>query len=190
MRRLVPLLVVAVVLLGGPAFAGSTAPDNAVVVINQMDNTQKAKSGFKIERVTGDTVDEQNAAWAESSCNSCRAVAVATQVLLAGDNPSNVTPANYAFAVNDQCTNCESLADAYQFVMFSDGPVYFTPQGSDEITNIRHDMRDAAHSRASFDDIRTRLDADASELLSVLQNQLVEAGRTGHVDEHEVARSQ
>jgi putative peptide zinc metalloprotease protein len=184
MKRLVPILVAACLFVGGPAFAGSTAPDNSVVVVNTMDNTQKAKSGFKIERVSGDTVDEQNAAWAESSCNDCRAVAVATQVLLAGDNPSNVTPKNYAFAVNDQCTNCETLAEAYQFVIFTDGPVYFTQQGSDEITQIRHDMRDAAHSDASLDDIRARLDSDASELQTVLQEQLVESGRSGQVEEH------
>lgn len=46
-------------------------------------------------------------------------------------------------------------------------------------------MKQAAHSDASLDEIKARLDADASQLQSVLQTQLVQSGNDGQVDEYD-----
>jgi putative peptide zinc metalloprotease protein len=100
--------------------------DNAAVAVNTHDGSSVFRIAFSIVHATGDTVDNSNAAVAFASCTACETVAIAFQVVLISGDPSTITPANEAIAVNFDCTLCATMADAVQFVL-SSGPVRFTP---------------------------------------------------------------
>lgn len=91
----------------------------------------------------------------------------------------------YAYSSCDQCTSCQTYAAAFQFVMETDGPMTSRRPEASRSRRSRKDMKQAAHSDASLDEIKARLDADASQLQSVLQTQLVQSGNDGQVDEYD-----
>ncbi|MFN2471431.1 MAG: hypothetical protein ABR583_10705 [Gaiellaceae bacterium] len=124
MRRLAVLLA-AVLALAGPALAHPAevrVDDNAAIAINTKDGSSVFKLAFKIRKVAGDVVDETNAAVAYSSCESCRTVAIAIEIVLVTGNPSVVTPTNLAIAINENCNLCTAFAAAYQIVIGTGGP--------------------------------------------------------------------
>ena len=121
MRSLARLLLVAVVtqaaLLGAPALAQTQ--DNSAVATNTKDGKSVFKLAFSVKKVTGE-VDATNTAVAYASCEDCRTVAAAIQVVLVSGPVGSASPQNVAVAINYDCTECETLAAAYQFV-FADG---------------------------------------------------------------------
>jgi hypothetical protein len=135
----VPMLVVAI-LWTGPTPASATA-DNVAVAINTKDDTFRWRQAFKITRVTGDVVDQSNVAAASASCERCRTVAVAVQVVLITGDPSTVTPFNDAVAINQNCSLCATYAGAFQWVITTGGPVHFTEAGSARIDQLREELR-------------------------------------------------
>jgi putative peptide zinc metalloprotease protein len=159
--------------------AGGGNVSNAVVVVNTKDQKEEAKAGLGSARVTGDTVANGNAAWAQASCTDCRTVAVAAQVVLAFNNPSTFTPTNLAVAFNEHCTRCTTMAFAYQYALTTDGVVYFSNAGEQTMASVRNRMSDVAHSTLPFDEMRARLDALAAELWRVVDGELKKAGVSG-----------
>jgi putative peptide zinc metalloprotease protein len=147
--------------------------DNIAVEVNSRDGSLRFESRFSVIRVTGDVVDETNAAIASSSCESCRTVVIAIQVVLVTGDPGVVTPTNLAVAANEGCTNCETLASAYQFVKASPNPVRFTPEGDRRIAAIRHQLKDLRTSGLSIEETQARVGMLAAELQDVLATELV-----------------
>ena len=167
---------------------GTSSPDatgqngqsgkNVIVEVNTHDGKTESKTGLSVKHESGD-VYNTNAAAATSSCNECRTVAVAVQVVLVTGSPSNVVPQNLALAFNDQCHGCETMASAYQYVLQTDGEASFTSTGNNQIATIDNEIKDAAGSSLSLPDLDARLDALVSQLWSVVNEQLKIAGVHG-----------
>ena len=89
-RRSIATILALGLLLGGAvaaaAIIGGGGESNAVVVVNTKDGTSESKAGVKVAHDATDSVDNGNAAVAESSCTNCRSVAVAAQVVLVERN--------------------------------------------------------------------------------------------------------
>jgi hypothetical protein len=143
MRKLRRVLTIPMLVFGliwvAPTPAGAVA-DNIAVAVNTKDDTYRWRQAFKIVRVNGDVVDQANAAAATASCERCRTVAVAVQVVLITGDPHTVTPLNIALAINENCNLCATYAGAFQWVITTNGPVHFTEAGSAEIDDIREDL--------------------------------------------------
>ncbi|HEV3475359.1 MAG TPA: hypothetical protein VG602_08340 [Actinomycetota bacterium] len=156
--------------------SGDAGGDNAVVLVNTKDGFSAFRLSFRVLRVNQDVVDQANAAVAFSSCEGCRTVAVAVQVLLVFSDPSVVSPTNLAIAMNFECFDCDTLASAYQFVLGTDGVVRFSAEGNQAIARIRQALRDLLQAELSLEETQAQLDQLAAELQSVLANELVAAG--------------
>jgi putative peptide zinc metalloprotease protein len=137
MKRIATALVLAVVALAGAA-APAAAQDNAAVAINTKDDSSLFKLAFSIKQVSSDVVDNVNAAVAFGSCERCRTVAIAIQVVLVtAEHPHTVTPENLALALNVECPECVTVALAYQYVIGGGDPMRLTAEGRQMIADIR-----------------------------------------------------
>jgi hypothetical protein len=175
---IVPLAAFAVVATGvGTAEA---AADNAVVAINRTDGTYLPREALKIERVSGDTIDEGNGAAAVTSCHGCEAAAVAVQVLVGTGTATTVTPTNIAIAETQQCDGCVAYAGAFQFILTPHSTFHFTDAGNAEIDAIRADLQAIVNGAdlQTFDDVAA-LDAQVQALVgtggrleTVLRNEM------------------
>jgi putative peptide zinc metalloprotease protein len=175
-RRIALLLASAVAALGliGPAPASAQTPqDTSAVAVNTKDGASIFRLAFDIRRVTGDVVNQTNAAIAYSSCKDCRTVAISVQILLVQGSPTTVTPQNYAVAVNDQCTLCDSLALAYQFAVGGGpDPVYLTGRGVRQLMAIKRELRRIPVDELSDTEITARVDALMDRVATVLDTEL------------------
>lgn len=178
MRR-ITLSLLALVIAGGlaagkpdTALAGA---NNSAVAINTKDGSSLFRFAFKVSRVAGDIVDNQNSAVAYSKCQSCQTTAIAIQIVLVTGTPSTVKPENVSIAVNEQCTLCETFASAYQFVVGTGGPVKFTKLGRQEIAAIKRDIRGLKREDISPFELQQRMSGIVGRLRTVLKTQLVPA---------------
>ena len=181
MKRLLILLLALVTAIGLAGFRpdAAHAQDTAAVAVNTKDGSSIFKLAFAIKRAAGDVVDNGNAAVAISSCNECRTVAIAIQIVLVTGDPEVVTPQNIALAFNVECTSCETFASAFQFVLGTDGNVHFTPEGRHEIQDIRRELKDITRAGLPLAELDARLDALMQRLAVVLRNELVASGKSG-----------
>ena len=175
-RRIALLLALAAAALGllAPAPAGAqSAGDTSAVAVNQTDGASIFRLAFDIRQVTGEVVDQTNAAIAYSSCTECRTVAISVQILLVQGSPTTVTPQNYAIAVNDQCTLCDSLALAYQFAVGGGpDPLYLTGRGIRELMAIKRELRRLPVDQLGDAEITARVNALMDRVSTVLDTQL------------------
>lgn len=160
MRTRLPLRLLAIVAAVGLAFGSpaafaqeSPAPeetsstsdsggDNLALAINTKDDSSVVKFAFQVRRVMNGVVDQTNAAVAFASCENCRTVAVAIQIVMVMNDPDVVSPTNLALAYNYECTTCETLASAYQFVFSTDGLAKFTTDGWRALVDIRNQVQE------------------------------------------------
>jgi hypothetical protein len=183
MRRRLTLLLLALAALAGPAFAradtstpGTTVDcggANCAVAINQTDNSSLFAFAFEVRHVLGAVVDQENAAVAISSCNSCQTTAIAIQIVLVEGSPTTVTPQNEAAAANASCTLCDTFASAYQFVVGTNGPVRFTHAGVKELRDIRKEIERWGKKHLSNDQIKALLPDVIARIQHVLDTELV-----------------
>jgi putative peptide zinc metalloprotease protein len=178
-RRLATLALAAGLALVALPAAPAAADDgnNIVSVVNTKDGASIFKMVFDIRRVTGDVVDNGNAAIAYASCTDCKTVAIAIQIVFVEGTPSTVAPENVAIAVNENCTACETLASAYQFVISTNGPVTFTKAGWRRLHEIRKGLERLRKNDLPIAEIQRRLDALMDELADVLRTELVPADK-------------
>jgi putative peptide zinc metalloprotease protein len=180
MRRLTITLLTLLVAAGFSAAwpAHARAQDNTAIAINTKDGSALFKFAFSVKRVAGDVVDNGNAAVAFASCENCRTVAIAIQIVLVTGDPSVVTPTNLALAFNFECTLCETMASAYQFVFGNGDNMRFTAEGRRTLAEIRrafHDLRKEA-DQLTLAEIDARVRELVDRIRVVLQNELVPAG--------------
>lgn len=192
-RRLA-LLAGLVVALGlpGPATADDTTSrsgDTSAVAINTKDGSSVFKLAFQIRKVTGDVVDNQNAAVAYASCTECQTVAISIQVLLVSGDPSEVAPENVSVALNEDCTLCSTLSDAYQFVVGGATELGFTKEGSAQVRALQKELRELRKSGASLDEIQARVTDITDRLRTVLQTELVPVAKKEDEEPAEPART-
>jgi putative peptide zinc metalloprotease protein len=154
---------------GGNANGG----DNLALAVNTKDDSSVVKFAFEVRRVMNEVVDNTNAAVAVASCENCRTVAVAIQVVLIVNDPEVVSPTNLALALNVECTSCETLASAYQYVFTTDGQVRFSKEGWDALTDIRKAIHDLLKDESlAIETLQAELDAIMDQAYEVVRNEL------------------
>lgn len=173
-RLITILIAVVVTALAAPVAA---AQDNRAAAVNTEDEALVFELAFDLHRTMDGVVDESNTAAAYASCERCRTIAVAFQIVLAMDAAAVVVPVNLAVAVNDECTACETLAFAYQLVLSGDQRVRLTGEGRARIERIRKALRALRDSDAPLDQILAELQRSAAEVQDVLRTELVPVGR-------------
>lgn len=186
-RWLVSLIAVLALLAGAPgaAFAQEDegrGGDNAAIAVNTRDGSSIFRLAFEVRRTMSDVVDNQNAAVAYASCEECRTVAVAIQVVLVMGDAEQVTPENFAIAINEECTLCETMAFAYQIVLGTDGPVRLTGEGRRQIAELRREARRLGREELDAFEMDRRLDDIVARLRDVLREEL-RAIRPGDEDD-------
>ena len=186
---LVAVLATLTAALVPPALAQTPQGDNVAVAQNTKDNSTVFDLSFNIRRVMATGVDIDNAAAAVSSCESCRTIAVAIQVVLIFSDPESVTTDNLALALNVECELCETMALAYQYVLTTGGPVHFTPEGNKAINDILKrlaEIEDNADSM-TLEEIAAAVDGLVEELYAVVDTELVAAGKPAATEEGQAA---
>ncbi len=169
-RLLLAALVAAAVLTATPAVSAQSQ-DNTAVATNTKDGKSVFKLAFSVKKVTGD-VDAQNTAAAYSSCEDCRTVAVAIQVVLVSGDVGTVTPENEAVALNFDCTECETLARAFQFVYGDGQELEFTKEGKKRLHDLKKRVQDLKHrDDLSIAQLNHELTLVAREVADVVQNE-------------------
>ena len=169
-RLLLAAMLAGAILAATPA-VWAQSQDNTAVATNTKDGKSVFKLAFSVKKVTGD-VDAQNTAVAYSSCEDCRTVAVAIQVVLVSGDVGAVTPENEAVAVNFDCTECETLARAFQFV-FGDGQeIEFTKAGKQRLHDLKKRVQDLKHRNdLSIAQLNQELTLIAREVADVVQTE-------------------
>jgi putative peptide zinc metalloprotease protein len=182
-RRHIAALLTTVALTApawGPLTTPAAAQDTSAVAVNKHDDSSVFRLAFSIHRVLGDVVDQQNAAVAYASCDTCQTVAISIQVLIVVSDPSVVDPLNLALAVNQNCSLCETLASAYQFVLGGAAiRLQLTGQGRQELQRIHHELLRLRNSGLSIEEIQAQTDTLMDQLRQVLATQLVVLGPPG-----------
>lgn len=193
--HLLLLLVLALVLAVPGIARGDTGTttrkdDNIVQAINTKSGSSLFKFAFSLRKVTGNVVDNANAAIAYSSCENCRTTAIAIQIVLVVGSPDTVVPENLALAINENCTLCQSFATAFQFVIgVKDESVELTPAGKRELRQILREFRALKHDDLTLEEFDARTTALGNRIRQVLKTQLVSRGDQGD-DEEDVGDQQ
>lgn len=96
--------------------------DNQALAINTVDGSTLYDVAFALVWVEDGRADNVNSAYALASCERCRTVAIAFQVVLVVGE-ADVVPQNLAAAVNYRCVECVTRALARQLVITLDRPL-------------------------------------------------------------------
>lgn len=181
-RGIATLLLVGVLAPGSLPGLAAAQQDTSAVAVNTKDGSSVFKLAFNIRKVMGDAVDQDNAAVAYASCNSCQTVAISIQVLLVMSDPSLVAPTNVAVAINQDCTLCDTLASAYQFVVGIGTAIKLTPEGRQTIERIRKELAELRKQGLSIEEIQRRTDTLMDELGRVLATEITTSKATDDAD--------
>jgi hypothetical protein len=179
-KRFAAVLTAFLVATGFAAATPSTAgaQDSAAVAVNLKDGAEVLKFAFKVVRVNRDVVDQTNAAVAYASCEACRTIAIAIQVLIATGEINVAAPTNLAVALNDRCPSCVTLAYAYQLVLAMPTLLSLTPEGRAKLAALLAAVVLVGSSDAPIGELRAQLDGLMLELREVVTSELVPAA--GH----------
>lgn len=184
--KLVPALAVALA-LAAPGQALAQSGDSSAAAINTTDGSSVFKLAFDIRRVMNGVVDQQNAALAYASCESCEAVAISFQIVLVMSDPSVVSPENLAVAINESCSLCTTYAGAFQFVFGNGGRVRFTGAGQKELSEIRNELRALEGADLTGAELSSRVDALATRVRTVIATEVVPVAEDRRDDEQRPA---
>lgn len=169
--RLILATLVAIAVLAATPAAWAQSQDNTAVATNTKDGKSVFKLAFSVKRVTGD-VDAKNTAVAYASCEDCRTVAVAIQVVLVSGDVGAVAPENVAVAINYDCTECETLARAFQFVYGDGQELEFTKEGKARLRELRKQLQDLKRrDDLTLAQLSQELAVIAAEVADVVQNE-------------------
>ena len=182
--RILAGVVLCVGLTATPAAAQDDAPggdDNAAVAVNTQDGGSVFRLAFSVRQVSNGVVDQTNAAYALASCTECQTVALAFQVVLVRSGAEVVVPENTAVAYNEQCVECLTYASATQIVLGVDGPVHFTSDGRQRLAELYRSLQDLEGQvpTLSASELHAAVTAAKEELIAILSEELVPAGRSG-----------
>ena len=177
LRRLLPTLLV-LAATAAPA-AAAVAEDNKVTAVNETDGAQVFQLSIDLRRITEGPVLDQNIAQAYSSCEDCRTIAIAVQVLLLMEDIRQVVPVNVAESINYECTSCESLAYAGQLVLSTGGKVRLTGEARRTLDRIERELNALQESDASLLEIYAEIDRLVDDLKITVVDGLVPIGGQG-----------
>jgi putative peptide zinc metalloprotease protein len=155
-RRLALILTTILVALGlgAGAPAQARAQDNAAVAVNLKDGAELLRFAFKVVRANQEVVDQSNAAVAYASCEECRTIAVALQVVLVVSDPEIENPENVAFVY--------SVPEGF----------HFSAEAKREIARIRNALRELIRSGRPVDEMQAEIDALADDLRAIIRHEI------------------
>ena len=173
MTRRLLVLVALLLAFVAPGSATAAGGDNTAVAINVKDGSSLFKFAFSIKKVTGEVVDNSNAAVAYASCENCRTTAIAIQIVLVSGSPGTVVPENLAISINESCTLCQTFATAFQFVIGVEDPsVGLTKEGKRQLREILREFKALNGEDYTLEEFHARTQALGQRLRTVLQTEL------------------
>jgi putative peptide zinc metalloprotease protein len=184
-RRLLVLLALLLALVA-PGNAAAQGGDTTAIAINTKDDSSLFKFAFAIKKVTGEIVDNTNAAIAYASCENCRTTAISIQIVLVSGSPGTVVPENFAISINESCTLCQTFSTAFQFVIGVEDPsVGLTKAGKRELREILREFKALKRDDYSLEEFHARTQELGQRLRTVLQTEL-QSRRSGEDEDDEV----
>jgi putative peptide zinc metalloprotease protein len=142
------------------------------VATNTTDGSLVFRLAFDLRYILDGAVDHSNSAVAYASCDGCRTIAVAIQLLIAMGEFQTVAPTNTAVSFNDRCPACETLAFAYQLVLVLPDLRHLTQAGRDKIVTILAAVVLLGSSDTPINEVRTQLDSLMDELRDTVAKEL------------------
>jgi putative peptide zinc metalloprotease protein len=183
------LLLACVLPLGSAQAAPDIRPkDNVALAQIATDAGHDFDFSWEIRKQRGGTVDHLNSAQAYSQCLECGATAIAFQIVLASDS-NVVIPRNEAVAINNECTNCVTVAEARQFVRVYPRAVRITGAGRAVLDDVRTQLDALATQNLDVAALHTAVEAQEARVNEVLANDIVlraDPGTEADVLEHHV----
>ena len=152
------------------------SPENRAQAVNTTDGARVFELAFDIERVREGPLTHQNIAQAYASCEACRTIAIAVQVVLVMADVDYAVPVNYAEAINYACSGCETLAFAWQLVLSTGGEVQLTAEASERVAAIEAALAALEDSDASIAVIQAAADRLTDELRDAIATGLEPVG--------------
>jgi hypothetical protein len=182
MRRAVLILLTALLLVAqAPSSSARDALANVAVATVTQNGHRDVRVAWAVQRTNGPDVAAINVALATASCRSCRAAAVAFQIVLASRVTGEVRAQNFALAKSEGCTRCETLAIAYQFVVASEGYLKLAPGARAELAHMGNQLRHLVHEQAATTTLEARADLLAAKIRDVLAQELTTRHIPGHI---------
>jgi len=182
MRRVAVGLLAVLFLLGpAPSANARDALDNTAVASVTQDGETDVRLAWAVQRTNGPSPTATNVAIATASCGSCRAAALAFQIVLASRVSGDLRAQNLALAKSDGCTRCETLAIAYQFVVAAEGQLKLAPGARADLAHFGTELRRLVHEQAPSTMLEARADLLAAEIRDMLAQQLTTQHVPGHV---------
>jgi putative peptide zinc metalloprotease protein len=173
------LVVVAFVAPG----TGAGAQDNSAEAVNTKDGKSVFKLAFEVKKTMDSDVEATNTAIAFASCEDCKTVAAAIQVVLVAGEPSSVDAENVAVAINYDCTECETLAAAYQFVFGTGEEMKFTPEGKRRLNELKQQFKALKQQDdLTLAQLSAAIAAIAGEVAEVVDTELVAKEKADRAD--------
>jgi putative peptide zinc metalloprotease protein len=173
MNRRLLLLLALLLALVAPGHAAAQGGDTTAVAINTKDDSSLFKFAFAIKKVTGEVVDNSNAAVAFASCENCRTTAISIQIVLVSGSPETVIPENFAISINESCTLCQTFSTAFQFVIGVDDPsVGLTKEGKRQLREILAAFKALEDEDYTLEEFHARTQELGQRLRTVLQTEL------------------
>jgi hypothetical protein len=126
-----------------------------------------------VTEVGSGTVDVSNRAEAISSCDGCRSIALAVQVVIVEHAEGTVNASNVAESLTIRCSHCTAVALAYQFVIADGGRLVLRESARTRIEELGRAMRRAAVGNLPDAQLKAREDRLAIQLAGVLRTGVV-----------------
>ena len=159
---------------------GAGDPVNQARAVNTIDGSRLFELAFDIQRVSGgDPLLHQNVAQALASCQACRTIAIAVQVVIVMGSPDLAMPVNVAQSINSVCTACQTLALAWQLIVTTPGEVELTQDALRRIQEIERELQALEASDAPVEDIRAAADRLLDDLRETVLTGLEATGPPG-----------
>ncbi len=147
--------------------------DNLAVATIEQDGARAFDFSYSVEYQRGGVIDHRNVANAAARCTDCRATAIAFQIVLVSDSPSQLIPHNQAVAINDQCTRCVVYAGARQFVRVVSDDTRITRDGLYTLVDVRRDLAALEAQDLDVAALTAAVEAQEARVLQVLTEELV-----------------
>jgi putative peptide zinc metalloprotease protein len=145
--------------------------DNQALAVNTEDGSVLYDVSFALVWATGDEALNVNEAYALASCQDCRTVAVAFQVVLLVGSVDVVIPQNLSAAVNYACIECVTYALATQLVVTLPGEL--SADGLAALEEIWAELQEFGENIKDIPlaELRDRLTEFEQRILDVVQEQ-------------------
>lgn len=168
---------------GGAATGGAAkvavASDHVFSHADRHDHTEE-KDSFTIRQVgkvaAASVRNQANAVSAGCTADDdCRSVALSFQIVTVAGEHTRLNAVNLSDAVNKSCTGCQTLAGAYQFVVSTPAPLTLDSAHRRQLADIQRRLDALTRSDVPATDLRTRADALAAEVNTVLKDAVADA---------------